>query len=104
MSTFPDPYSKCLLESNISELFPSLCGMLADLSWVASTGSAFEPHLLGPGGPSVVPNLDETSCLACETPHPAARTETHNSFRIKHLLQGNSFEQLTGALLLAAVG
>lgn len=28
MSTFPDPYSKCLLESNISELFPSLMGCL----------------------------------------------------------------------------
>lgn len=66
---------KHFLESNVSEVLPPLCGVLADLLRAASTGPAFEPHLLVLGGPTAALNLGEASCLSYETPHPAARTK-----------------------------
>lgn len=47
--------------------------MLSDLLRAASTGPAFEPPLLVSDGPTAL-NPGETSCLACETLHPAAKT------------------------------
>lgn len=52
--------------------------VFADLSLAASTGPAFEAHLLASSGPAVVLNLGGTSCLACETPRSAAETQRVN--------------------------
>lgn len=68
-----------LPESHVSELPPSLWGVLADLPMAASTGPAFGPPLLVPDGPTAALNPGETSCLACETPHPAAETQKQKS-------------------------
>lgn len=48
-------------------------GELTDLPRAASTGPAFEPPLLVQSGPTAALNPGETSCLACETPHPAVK-------------------------------
>lgn len=69
----------CPHESKVSELLPPLWGVLADLPRAASTGPAFEPPLLVPDGPTAALNPGETSCLTCETHHPAARTQRQKS-------------------------
>lgn len=89
--------------------------MLADLPRVASTGPAFEPPLLVPDGPTAALNPGGTSCLTCETLHPAAKTQRQKShvnlYTISHsqkllyeTFTTGWFTQPFVALLLAAVG
>lgn len=93
--------------SRILDLPPPLRGVLSHLPGAASTGLAFEPPLLVPDGPTAAPNPGETSCLACETPRPAAKTQRQT----RHVdLNEKKERSLSGqaapfdALLLAAAG